>query len=354
MAAKAMTRLMRKCSVKSRLFLLLTACASLGCISKPSTGGGEVVAYTSLDQEFSKPIYEGYEKEQNIKVLAKYDIESTKTVGLTSELIAEKDKPRCDVFWNNEVLNTIRLEERGLLEPYKSPAGDAFPGLYKSKTNSWHGFAARARILLVNTDLVKQADRPKSIYDLADANWKGKTAIAKPVAGTTATHAACLFATLGEAKAKAFFNSLVENDVQVLGGNKQVALAVSAGQVAYGLTDTDDAIVEIEKGLPVAIIYPDREEGQLGTLFIPNTVAIIKGCPNPDAAKKLVDYLLSPKVEEKLAAGGSAQIPLNPLVKAKVRVETPATVQPMAADFAKAAKAWDAAQKFVKETIAKE
>lgn len=331
--------------------MLVSAC---GCISKPPAGTAEVVAYTSLDREFSQPIYDDYEKEKNVKVLAKFDAESTKTVGLTAALMAEKDKPRCDVFWNNEVLNTIRLEEQGLLESYKSPAGGAFPGFYKSKTHSWHGFAARARILLVNTNLVKEDERPKSIYDLADTKWKGKAAIAKPVAGTTATHAACLFATLGEDKAKSFFNSLVENDVQVLGGNKQVAQAVSAGQVAFGLTDTDDAIIEVEKGEPVVIIYPDREEGELGTLFIPNTVAIIKGCPHPEEAKKLVDYLLSAPVEEKLAACGSAQIPLSPLVKAKVRVETPLTVKPMAADFAEAAKAWDAAQKFVKETIAKE
>lgn len=331
--------------------MLVTAC---GCISQPPAGTAEVVAYTSLDREFSQPIYDDYEKEKNVKVLAKFDAESTKTVGLTAELMAEKAQPRCDLFWNNEVLNTIRLEEQGLLEVYKSPASDAYPGYYKSKTNSWFGFAARARVLLVNTDLVKREERPKSIYDLADTKWKGKTAIAKPVAGTTATHAACLFATLGEDKAKAFFNSLVENDVQVLGGNKQIAQAVSSGQIAFGLTDTDDAIIEVEKGANVVIVYPDREEGELGTLFIPNTVAIIKGCPHPEEAKKLVEYLLSEKVETKLSQCGSAQIPLNPMVKAKVRVETPSTVQPMGADFYEAAKQWDAAQKFVKETLAKE
>lgn len=325
-----------------------------GCLPSAPPGSAEVVAYTALDQEFSEPIYEDYEKQHNVKVLAKFDIESTKSVGLTAALIAEKDTPRCDVFWNNEILNTIRLDEQGLLEVYRSPAAESFPGTFKGKNGTWQGFAARARILLVNTDLVKENDRPKSIYDLADTNWKGKTAIAKPLAGTTATHVACLFASLGEEKAKSFIQSLMENDVQVLGGNKQVALAVSSGQVAFGLTDTDDAIVEIEKGLPVAIVYPDRGEEDMGTLFIPNTVAIIKGCPHPEQAKKLVDYVLSPAVEEKLALGGSAQIPLNPQVKTKTRVETPQTVKAMPADFAAAAKQWDAAQKFVKETIAKE
>ncbi len=342
----------RRSNLSWRILPILILGLTCGCIQ--NNEGQEVVVYTALDQEFSEPIYEDYEKATGVKVLAKFDIESTKTVGLTAALIAESNQPRCDVFWNNEILNTIRLEQQGLLEVYVSPSAYPFPRFTKSGSGAWQGFAARARILLVNTDLVKQEDHAKSIFDLANSKWKGKVAIAKPVAGTTATHVACLFATLGDERAISLLTSLVENEIQVLGGNKQVALAVSSGQVAFGLTDTDDAMIEVEKGSPVVIVYPDREEKQLGTLFIPNTVAIIKGCPHPQQAKKLVDYLLSPAVEERLAKGGGAQIPLNPAVKTKARVETPATVKAMPADFEAAAKKWETAQKFVKVTMAKE
>ena len=91
-----------------------------------------------------------------------------------------------------------------------------------------------------------------------------------------------------------------------MAGNKQVALAVGGGRLALGLTDTDDAIAEIDKAMPVAIIYPDQGEDQLGTLFIPNTVSIIKGGPHPQAARRLVDYILSPEVEAQLALALSA------------------------------------------------
>jgi hypothetical protein len=65
--------------------------------------------------------------------------------------------------------------------------------------------------------------------------------------------------------------------VHVLSGNKQVALAAGSGEIAIGLTDTDDAMGEIDAGSPVSIIYPDRAAAGLGTLFIPNVLAIIKG-----------------------------------------------------------------------------
>lgn len=319
----------------------------------PPASGQEVVVYAALDREFSSTVLEDFTKDTGIHVLPKYDVESTKTVGLTSAIIAEAARPRCDVFWNNEILNTLRLEERGLLDVYRSPAAEAFPPMYRSPAGTWHGFAGRARVLIVNTDLVPENERPESIYDLADPKWKGKAGFARPVAGTTASHVACLFASLGDEKAKKYLRSLRANDVQILGGNKQVALAASSGQIAFGLTDTDDAIIEIDRGSPVSIVYPDREQDQLGTLFIPNTLAIIKGGPNPEAARKLVDFLLSPAVESKLAEGASAQIPLNPDVATRPRVETPQTVKAMQVDFAAAARQWDAAAKFIEEEFLK-
>jgi iron(III) transport system substrate-binding protein len=251
------------------------------------------------------------------------------------------------VFWNNEILNTLRLEQKGLLAAYDSPAGAAYPAMYRSPESYWHGFAARARVLIVNTKLVADSERPKSIFDLADEKWKGKIGIARPVAGTTATHIACLFAALGEEKTKELLRSLKKNEIQILSGNKQVAQACAAGQIAFGLTDTDDAIIEIDRASPVSIVYPDREVEQIGTLFIPNSLAILKGCPHEERARQLIDFLLSPEVEEKLARGASAQIPLNPAIIGVSRVETPARVKPMAVDFAAAAAAWDSAARFI-------
>ncbi len=326
--------------------LLLGILLLTGCQPQP-----EVVVYAALDREFSEPVLNDFTDKTKIKTLGKYDLESTKTVGLTQAIISEASRPRCDVFWNNEILNTLRLEERGLLEVYRSSQAEHYPELFRSPNGNWHGFAARARVLIVNyTSLLNYAeDMPKSIYDLANPKYRKRTAIAKPLFGTTATHAACLFANLGDEKAKEFFLKLRENQVQVLGGNKQVAEAVAAGNIAFGLTDTDDALIEVDRGSDVRIVYPDRGDDELGTLFIPNTLGIVKGCPHPAEAKKLVDYLLSAEVEEKLAKGASAQIPLNKQVTFKPRAETPATVKAMPVDFAAAAKRWDDAAKFINE-----
>jgi len=87
----------------------------------------------------------------------------------------------------------------------------------------------------------------------------------------------------------------------------------------------------------------------MGTLFIPNTVSIIKGGPHLDEARQLVDYLLSPEVETALAKGRSAQIPLHFQVDIKLRVESPKTAKAMPIDFSAAADHWDLAREFLEE-----
>jgi iron(III) transport system substrate-binding protein len=332
---------------------LLARCALLLAVALICGGCGgrtdPLVVYSALDRDFSEPVLEDFAGATGMKPVVKYDIESTKTVGLTQALIAEAIRPRCDVFWNNEILNTLRLERRGLLAVYRSPQAEAFPEMVRSPEGTWCGFAARARVLLVNTKLVSEEERPTSIYDLTHEKWKGRIGMAKPLFGTTASHAACLFAALGEEAARKLFRDLKTNDIQILSGNKQVAQAVAAGQIAFGLTDTDDAIIEVDGAQPVTIVYPDREEDELGTLFIPNTVCILKNCPHPEAARKLVDYLLTPGVEAKLSQSRSAQIPLNPGVEAQPRVETPKTVKAMRVDFAAAAAQWEQVAEFLRK-----
>jgi iron(III) transport system substrate-binding protein len=329
----------------SQLFRIVLPLALLllaGC-----RNSNRVVVYCAHDREFAEQILNDFEKQTGIKTDVRWDTEANKSVGLYEDLIREAEQPRCDVHWNNEILATIRLQQKGVLQPYASPSSTPFPEGFKAKDQSWTAFAARARILLVNTDKVKTDDLPKSLHDLTHPRWKGQIAMAKPLFGTTATHAACLFQAWGSDRARDFYRKLRVNiDEQPLAGNKQVAVAVGKGEFAVGMTDTDDAVAEIEAGRPVTMIFPDE------TLFIPNTVAMIKGGPNPEAAKKLIDYLLSPEVEIKLAQSASRQIPLNPQVKLDSikHIETPQTVRALAVDFAKAADSWKESQEcLVKE-----
>jgi iron(III) transport system substrate-binding protein len=349
------------------LLLLLAACGVLLVLNSYRGSGQHVVLYCAQDQEFADAVLERFRQQTGRAVRPKFDTEANKSVSLYLELVKEKDRPRCDVFWNNEILSTIRLQRQGLLEPYDSPSArtlEPFPASARSSDHTWHAFATRARVLLVNTRLLAPEERPRRLLDLTDPRYRGKVVMARPQFGTSATQAACLFEVLGPDAARKYYRDLKANGLQIAPGNKQVAEWVGAGRtpqgqvVTVGITDTDDALAEVKAGREVELVFPDGDapaDGRMGTLFIPNTLAILRGCPDPAGARQLVDFLLSAEIEKLLAEADSHQIPFHPELRASLppQMRTPPQVRAMQVDFAKAADLWEEVQTFLREELAR-
>ena len=318
-----------------------------------ATRDATVVVYSALDQEFAEPVLKEQAEKAGIALRTKFDVESTKTVGLANTLIAEAVQPRCDLFWNNEILNTIRLKDHGAAAAVPAVARRRRPGCLQGPRRDV------VRIRGPRPDPAGQhparaGGRPAHRAWPISPIRGGRARSASPSRSSARPPRRPPASSRPGARRRPgkFFLDLKANGVQVFSGNKQVAMAVGSGQVEVGLTDTDDAMGEIEAGSPVAIVYPDRQPGQLGTLFIPNTLAMIKGAPHAEAAGRLADRIYSPEVEAALAEGPSAQIPLLKSTAKPARVETPATVHPMAVDFQEAARQWDRAAAFLTREFA--
>lgn len=307
----------------------------ISCLSCNQEDRSEVVVYTSLDRPHSAPIFEAFTKATGITVKAVYDTEASKTVGLFHRLLAERKYPRADVFWNSEVLRTIKLKQEGLLIPYASPDAEGIPKSYKDPEHYWTGFAARARVIFYHKNQI--SDPPTRIGDLIAEKWKGQVALANPLFGTTNTQFALLTAQEGPKTVIAFCQALKSNDVVIQLGNAQARDAVAAGELPLCITDTDDAWAAIKNGRPVDMIYPDQGVEDSGLLLIPNTVSLIKGGPHPEAGKKLIDFLLSTKVESMLAYSDSAQIPLRPGVDKPPHVKSVKSLKILPTNFEEAA-----------------
>jgi iron(III) transport system substrate-binding protein len=309
-------------------FVLAILCA--GCARERP----EVVAYTSVDQVFSEPVFREFERQTGIRVRAVYDTEETKSTGVLNRLIAEGAQPQADVFWSGDPVRPFALIQRGFVEPYVSPNAASIPNTFKAADGMWTGFAARARVLLVNTNLVPEAERPRSIRDLAAPRWKGKAAIANPLFGTTTMHAGTLFAMWGDAEAKAFFESLKANDVRIASSNGEVRRLVANGEVSFGLTDTDDANEAIKEGAPVVMVYPDQED--LGALLMPTTTVLMKNAPHADTGRQLIDYLISPEVERRMAES-AGHLPVRPDLAKSTQGSGLGDIKPMQVDYSRTA-----------------
>lgn len=342
--ARALTALRRRLVAAAACALVAQASGCDSC----GTSGPEVVVYTSVDQVFSEPVFRAFEESSGISVRAVYDTEETKSTGVLNRLIAEGDNPQADVFWSGDPVRPFSLVRRGLVEPYASPAAEGLPEAARAADGTWTGFAARARVLLVDRRRVSSADMPRSVRDLADPRWRGATAIANPLFGTTTMHVGAWFAAWGEADTREFLEALRANDVRIASSNGEVRRLVVAGEVAFGLTDTDDANEAIREGADVEVVYPDQDG--IGALIMPTSVVLIHGARHPEPARRLIDYLLSAEVEAMMAER-AAHMPLRAGVSVPAGLRSGADVVAMHVDYGEVAAQMESQQEWLREWV---
>lgn len=306
--------------------LVLAACGS---------ARDEVIVYVSHDQVFSEPILADFERETGIVVRAIYDTEEAKGTGVVNRLLAERSDPQADVYWANEPIRAEVLRQAGVTAPYRSPNAQGMPSGMSDAAGHWTGFAARARVLVVHDSV---ADPPESIMAYTDPAWRGRGVIANPLFGTTTTQMAALAALWGVDGLWSFLDGVRANGTHVSTSNGESADLVAQGAYAFSLVDIDDAVSRQRQGQPVRMIYPDQGPQGMGTLLLPNAVMLIRGGPNPDNGRRLIDYLLRPETERKLAASDAAQIPLREGVEVPPEVRPIDRTQVMSADHAAVAR----------------
>ncbi len=319
-----------------------------GCRDCAGCGDADVVVYTSVDQVFSEPVFRYCEESTSLRVRTVFDTEETKSTGILSRLIAEANQPQADVFWSGDPVRPFVLIDRGLVEPHTSAVTAGLPAAFRAEDGTWTGFAARARVLLINTNRVASDAMPRSIRDLADPRWRGQIAIANPLFGTTTMHIAALFTEWGDEETQRFLASLRENQVRVTSSNGEVKRLVVGGEIAFGLTDTDDAYQAVKSGSPVAVVYPDQDG--MGTLFMPTTVVLIKGGPHQAAGRRLIDCLLGAEVERRMAEA-AAHMPLRSGVGTPAGVRRAEDVRVMTVDYPRVAETMSRIQPWLREWV---
>ena len=238
-----------------------------------------VVVYTSQDEVYAEPILKDFQKQTGIEVKTVFDSEAVKTVGLVNRLLQEKSNPQCDVFWNNEEFRTRQLASRGVFRD----------------TNAWTHLGYRTRRLVVNTNVIQAAGAPRAWSDVTNKIWFHKVALAYPLFGTTSTHFQALRQLWGDAAWQSWCRALAANAPFVVDGNSVVVKQVARGEAWIGLADSDDIADAQQEGAPILALPVTPE-----TLFLPNTVAVIRNCPHPEAAQRLFDFLRDKKVSQRL------------------------------------------------------
>jgi len=264
------------------------ATASAGADVQAAKKEGKVVYYTSTPVNAAQEIAKRFEAKYGIKVeLFRSGGEAT-----LRRLLTEIDagKVLADVVTITDPAAFNNLGQRGMLEPYKPVNWDKVPNEAKDPQGHWVAQRLNLANMAYRKDKIPPADVPRKWTDLTDAKYKGK--MVHPDPSYTAT-ALMVVASLSKTHGWDYYEKLAKNDVMIVQGAAQVATALTSGQRLIAAEASDSYTWrDREKGQPVDAIFPED-----GVFMIPAPTAVLKGGPNPNAAKLLADFMLSDEVQ---------------------------------------------------------
>lgn len=269
-------------------FFLCALIGSLACKTRQNGGEENLVrVYVAHNEKQYTAAVKEFQERTGVAV----EIVSAGTGDCLQRIASEAENPQCDVMWGGTVESLEAYV--AYFQPYVC-AEDAFiADAFKDPNDLWIGESQQPAVIMYNRNLVANSDIPVVWKDLLDPKWKRQIASADPASSGSAYTLLCnmILAVSKQADKSdgwAFVTALFDNAV-ISGGSSTVYQGVANGEYALGLTLEQLACPYVlENPESVGMIYPAD-----GSSNVPDGVALVKGCPHEENAKRFIDFLLS-------------------------------------------------------------
>jgi iron(III) transport system substrate-binding protein len=275
--------------------LAVVAIASVACAAP--AGAVTLTIYSAQHEQTVDLLTKAFTKESGIDV----KIRSGEAPELASQLVKEGASSPADVFFTENSPELELLSEKGLLAKVAPATLASVPADDSSPSGDWVGVFAREDVLAYNKDLVKEAELPASLLDLAKPQWKGKVAIA-PTDADFLPLIGAIVALKGRPAALEWLKGLREN-AAVFDDDEAVVAAVERGASAIGIINNYYwARLRVETGADKmkSGMY-HFSGGDIGGLINVSGAAVLKASHKQADAQKFLAFLVSKPAQELMA-----------------------------------------------------
>ena len=269
----------------NKLLLLVIMLVMATATSNSVYAGGKVILYSAHKQSIIDAMVPRFEKKTGIKA----EVIKAGSGDIINRANAERANPQADVIWS---IGGEQLEASSDLLANYIPVGyDKIESAFKVGKN-WLPYTAIVNVFVVNKNLLKQSQYPRTWKDLARADLKGRISSARAdKSGSSYMQLATVLTIYGD-KGWDVYKPILKNFV-LSGSSSAVPRFVNDGEAAVGITLEDNAYKYVQGGGPVEIIYPED-----GTVAAPDGIALVKNGPNSKNGKLFIDWALSKETQE--------------------------------------------------------
>ncbi len=271
-------------------FPLFAACLlSAVCLLSSAYAGEVLKAYAGTEEEIAEELFTAFEKDTGIKV------EWVRLSGgeAVQRIETEKSAPRAAIWVGGVGTMHIALKNQGLTAPYASPNATNIPEKFRDRENYWIGLYVAPLAFCYNRDLLTKLklEIPEAWEELVKPEYRLHLRVAHPATSGTAynmlTNIIRLFSH-NEDKAFAFMKLLAANVDYFTKSGSAPTKACANGDIPVAIGYRHDQLGLQNQGANIGVVIPNDGAG-----YETASMSLIKDGPNPEAAKKLYDWMIS-------------------------------------------------------------
>jgi ABC-type Fe3+ transport system substrate-binding protein len=271
------------------LFVLSTRASAQGVSLEAARKEGKVNVYGTIIPQVMTLIQKGFEAKYGVNV-EYWRGDATKVI---DRVLTEwrSGKPGFDVVIGARGPLSLGKAE-GVYAKFAPSSAANFPAKFRDKDGQLTAWRVTPVGILINTELVKPADMPKSLDDLLDPKWQGKISMPDPSRhASTATYLWNLQKIKGE-KWIEFIRGLAKQRPLLVESYSTVPNAIVRGEASLGIS---------------YIQYVPQTKGPIGFAPIdqvfadPSDATVSAKAANANAGRLLIDYLCSPEGQKRVA-----------------------------------------------------
>ncbi|HEX5608377.1 MAG TPA: extracellular solute-binding protein [Candidatus Binatia bacterium] len=289
----------------SVIFVLFAARATAASLEDAAKNEGEVVLYSSLNNEQIVTLVEAFKKKHPFIKPSFYRGTSERVLQRAS---TEAKAGRFAVDVATAAGFQLQLmKESGLTQKYVPPEAAFYNDGFKDPDGHWVSVHSLLNSMAYNTQLLKPNEAPKKYDDLLAPRWKGRLGVNLQDPEWYVS----LQRRWGKEKARNFLKALAAQQPGLRDGHNITAQLLAAGEF-FAVTNTYAHIAARIKnqGGPVQYVFDEP------VITYVHPIALMKSAPHPNAAKLLIGFILSTEGQRMLREQG--RIPshrdIDPLV----------------------------------------
>ena len=273
----------------------------------------EVVIVTSFPKDLFETYKSAFESSYPDTELV---FRSKKTSAAVTYIRETAKRPNSDIFWASAVDAFALLKKEGLLTPYTLPTHLAAQipdkvGDYPvhDPDSYFSGCALSGYGIMWNKEYLKayKLDPPKEWSDLTNSIYYSHLAMSSPSrSGTTHLPVEAILQGCGWKKGWALLLQMAGNMSVITERSFGVPQGIASGEFGIGVVVDFFGLSAVANGQPVAFVYPSI------TPMVPANIALIKGGPNLEGAKRFINFTLSQEGQKLLFSPQVSRLPVVP------------------------------------------